>query len=167
MPQVDVREYAATRGISTEEAARELGDTYQGEPAPAPHPSWAQLGQAYTQPPAATVSVTITPEVLDAMKAKGYGHNSGDVAAEIAGHDNLTQAARDKLKQVVARIERVEEDQKELANQKRDIYGEAKAMGYDTKTIRRVIQRRKMDRQEREEQEMILDVYETALGDMV
>lgn len=91
----------------------------------------------------------------------GAGDNSGDAAAE-----SLTQAAREKLKQVIAGIEKVEEEQRDLAGVKRDKYAEAKAMGYDTKAIRRVVALRKIDHQERQEQQAILDTYLHAIGEL-
>ena len=78
----------------------------------------------------------------------------------------LTQAAKDKLKQVVSKIERLEEEKKEVGSQIKDVYSEAKAMGYDTKALRQVIRFRKTDRQEREEQQAILDTYLLALGEI-
>src|SRR5215510_5197088 len=69
----------------------------------------------------------------------------------------LTEAAREKLKQVVSKIERLEEEKKEVGGQIKDVYAEAKSMGYDTKALRGVIRYRKQDRQEREEQQSILD----------
>jgi uncharacterized protein (UPF0335 family) len=78
----------------------------------------------------------------------------------------LTEAAKDKLKQVVSKIERLEEEKKEVGSQIKDVYSEAKAMGYDTKALRQVIRFRKTDRQEREEQQAILDTYLLALGEI-
>lgn len=78
----------------------------------------------------------------------------------------LTEAAREKLRQTVAKIETLEEEKKEVATQIKDVYAEAKSMGYDTKALRAVIRFRKSDRQEREEQEAILDTYLLALGEI-
>ena len=78
----------------------------------------------------------------------------------------LTGAAKDKLKQVVSKIERLEEEKKEVGSQIKDVYSEAKAMGYDTKALRQVVRFRKTDRQEREEQQAILDTYLLALGEI-
>lgn len=78
----------------------------------------------------------------------------------------LTETAREKLRQTVARIERLEEEKKEVAEQIKEVYGEAKALGYDTKALRQVVRMRKQDRREREEQEAILDVYLLALGEI-
>ena len=72
--------------------------------------------------------------------------------------------ARDQLRQFVERIERMEEEKKTIADDIRDIYAEAKSMGFDTKILRKVIALRKKDEQERTEEEMILDTYMHALG---
>ncbi|WP_084420898.1 DUF2312 domain-containing protein [Henriciella litoralis] len=78
----------------------------------------------------------------------------------------LTDAAREKLRLTVERIERLEEEKKEVADQIKDVYAEAKAMGYDTKALRQVVRVRKQDRQEREEQEAVLETYLIALGEI-
>ncbi|MEM6411203.1 MAG: DUF2312 domain-containing protein [Pseudomonadota bacterium] len=78
----------------------------------------------------------------------------------------LTETAREKLRQTVARIERLEEEKAEVANQIKEVYAEAKSFGYDTKALRQLIRIRKIDRNEREEQEAILDVYMLAVGDL-
>ena len=80
--------------------------------------------------------------------------------------DNLSETARDKLRLTVERIERLEEEKREVAEQIKDVYGEAKALGYDTKALRTVVKLRKQDRQERQEQEAILEVYLDALGEL-
>lgn len=78
----------------------------------------------------------------------------------------LTKAAKDKLAQVVSKIEKLEEEKKEVGGQIKDVYQEAKSMGYDTRALRAVIHLRKQDRQEREEQGAILDTYLLALGEI-
>ncbi len=82
--------------------------------------------------------------------------------AEITKIDETT---REKLRQTVAKIERLEEEKKEVAEQIKDVYAEAKAIGFDTKALRAVIRLRKIERAEREEQEMILETYLIALGE--
>lgn len=72
--------------------------------------------------------------------------------------------ARDQLLSFIERIERLEEEKKTVADDIKDVYGEAKGTGFDTKTIRKVIAIRKQDRDERAEQEAILDTYLAALG---
>jgi uncharacterized protein (UPF0335 family) len=72
--------------------------------------------------------------------------------------------AREQLRSFVERIERLEEEKKVIADDIKDVYGEAKAMGFDTKVLRRVIAIRKQDENERLEQEAVLDTYLSALG---
>ena len=92
----------------------------------------------------------------------GVGHNSGDEVSAAA----LTQAAKDKLRQTVEKVERLAEEKSEISQQISDVYSEAKAMGYDTKALKKVVALRKIDRQTREEMEAILDTYLLALGEI-
>ncbi|PKP80981.1 MAG: DUF2312 domain-containing protein [Alphaproteobacteria bacterium HGW-Alphaproteobacteria-18] len=77
----------------------------------------------------------------------------------------MDETTREKLRQTVAKIERLEEEKKEVAEQIKDVYAEAKAIGFDTKALRQVVRLRKIERAEREEQEMILETYLIALGE--
>lgn len=81
------------------------------------------------------------------------------------GTDNLTEATREKLRQTVDKIERLEGEKKEVADQIKEIYAEAKAFGFDTKALRQVVKLRQIEKAEREEQEMIVDTYLIATGD--
>jgi uncharacterized protein (UPF0335 family) len=72
--------------------------------------------------------------------------------------------ARDQLRSIVERIERLEEEKKTIADDIKDVYGEAKSNGYDTKVLRKIIAIRKQDQNDRLEQEAILDTYMHALG---
>lgn len=78
--------------------------------------------------------------------------------------DKIDETTREKLSQTVSKIERLEEEKKEIAAEIREVYSEAKALGFDTKAIRQVIKLRKIERAQREEQEMILEVYLIALN---
>ncbi len=78
----------------------------------------------------------------------------------------LTQTAQDKLRQLVARIETLEEEKKSIADDVKESYAEAKALGFDSKVLRQVVRLRKQDRQEREEQEQIRELYLHALGEI-
>lgn len=71
----------------------------------------------------------------------------------------------DQLKSIVQRIERLEEEKKTIADDIKDVYGEAKANGYDVKVLRKVIAIRKRDLNERKEEEAILDLYLQAVGE--
>jgi uncharacterized protein (UPF0335 family) len=77
----------------------------------------------------------------------------------------IDETTRERLRQTVAKIERLEEEKKEVAEQIKEVYAEAKAIGFDTKALRQVIRLRKIERAEREEQEMILETYLIALGE--
>ena len=72
--------------------------------------------------------------------------------------------AQDQLRAFVERIERMEEEKKAIADDIKEIYAEAKGNGFDTKVLRQVIRIRKQDRNERLEQEAILELYMSALG---
>lgn len=72
--------------------------------------------------------------------------------------------AAGQLRQLVERIERLEEEKKAIADDIKDVYGEAKSNGFDTKVLRQVVRIRKMDQAERQEQESLLDLYLGALG---
>lgn len=75
-----------------------------------------------------------------------------------------TSVSHEQLKTIVERIERLEEEKKAIAEDIRDVYAEAKANGFDTKTLKKVIALRKVDLAERQEQEAMLDIYLNALG---
>ena len=68
------------------------------------------------------------------------------------------------LRAFIERIERLEEEKKALADDIKDVYGEAKANGFDVKAMRRIVAIRKQDRDQRIEEETILDLYLAALG---
>jgi uncharacterized protein (UPF0335 family) len=72
--------------------------------------------------------------------------------------------AGDHLKSFIERIERLEEEKKALADDIRDVYSEAKANGFDAKVMRQIVKIRKMDKDELDEQEALLDTYLLALG---
>jgi len=72
--------------------------------------------------------------------------------------------AHDQLRTIIERIEKLEEEKAAIAGDIKEIYAEAKANGFDTKTLRRVVQLRKQDSAERQEQEALLDLYLHALG---
>lgn len=70
-----------------------------------------------------------------------------------------TNVSRDALKAYIDRIERLEEDKKGVANDIKDIYTEAKATGYDTKIIRKIVSLRRKSKEERQEEEALLELY--------
>lgn len=98
------------------------------------------------------------PDELDMSPNVDRAENPRAVAGSNSG------IASDQLRSFVERIERLEEEQQALAEDKKEVYAEAKGNGFDTKTIRTVIRLRKQDANERAEQEALLDLYMHALG---
>jgi uncharacterized protein (UPF0335 family) len=78
--------------------------------------------------------------------------------------NSKTAFAQGQLRSLVERIERLEEEKKAIAGDIKEVYGEAKANGFDTKIMRKVISIRKKDRHEREEEEALVETYLAALG---
>lgn len=76
----------------------------------------------------------------------------------------MADATDDRLRLLIERIERLEEEKKGIADDIRDVYAEAKAVGYDPKIMRQCVRLRKMDTNDRVEMETILDTYKAALG---
>jgi uncharacterized protein (UPF0335 family) len=72
--------------------------------------------------------------------------------------------AADQLRLFIERIERLEEEKKGIADDVKDVYAEAKANGYDTKTMRAIVRLRRMEKNARQEAEALLDTYKAALG---
>ncbi|MEL6576550.1 MAG: DUF2312 domain-containing protein [Pseudomonadota bacterium] len=88
---------------------------------------------------------------MDDFQGGAPGVASGSVAAG-------------QLRAFVERIERLEEEKKEIAEQVKEVYAEAKGTGYDVKILRKVISLRKKDAEERQEEEALLEMYLSALG---
>lgn len=72
--------------------------------------------------------------------------------------------AKDQLKSLIERVERLEEDKRTIADDIKEVYAEAKSTGFDTKIMRQVVRLRKMEDHERQEREALLDLYQSALG---
>ncbi|QFS82136.1 hypothetical protein FIU97_05035 [Roseivivax sp. THAF40] len=72
--------------------------------------------------------------------------------------------AAGELRQFIERMERLEEEKKDIAEQQKEVMAEAKGRGYDTKVMRKVIALRKRDADDIAEEEAILDMYKSALG---
>jgi uncharacterized protein (UPF0335 family) len=87
--------------------------------------------------------------------------------AAAAEEQPATRFAKDQLKAVVERVERLEEEKKAIADDIKDVYAEAKAHGFDVKALRTIVRLRKQDSDERKEQEAILETYMHALGMLV
>ncbi len=70
----------------------------------------------------------------------------------------------DRLRLLIERVERLEEEKKGIADDIRDVYAEAKAVGYDVKIMRQIVRLRKMNADDLREMELILETYKAALG---
>jgi uncharacterized protein (UPF0335 family) len=84
--------------------------------------------------------------------------NDPDVTGE------ATNFAKDQLKAIIERIERLEEEKKAIADDIKDVFAEAKANGFDVKALREILKLRKQDRDERQEFDAIVELYMVALG---
>lgn len=85
-------------------------------------------------------------------------------AAAEAKEQPATRFAKDQLKAIIERVERLEEEKKAISGDIRDVFAEAKVNGFDVKALRAIVRLRKMETTEREEQEAILETYMHALG---
>lgn len=88
---------------------------------------------------------------MDQSQEGGPGHNVGSVAGE-------------RLRSIVERVERLDEERKALSADIKDIYQEARSAGFDVKVLRTLIKIRKQEPAEIEEQENLLDLYRRAIG---
>ena len=89
-----------------------------------------------------------------------------DDASFDANADVLTATAQGRLRSIVERLERLEEDKKAVMADQKEVFAEAKGEGYDVKTLRKVLRIRAQDKAKRQEEEAILDLYLSALGEL-
>ncbi len=85
-------------------------------------------------------------------------------AAAEKNQETAHRFAKDQLKAVIERIERLEEEKKTTSDDIREVYAEAKINGFDIKALRSIVRLRKLDADERKEQEAVLETYMHALG---
>lgn len=85
-------------------------------------------------------------------------------AAAVNDEAPATKFAKDQLKAIIERVERLEEEKKAISDDIKDVFAEAKGNGFDVKALRTIIRMRKQDADERAEQETILETYLQALG---
>ncbi len=78
--------------------------------------------------------------------------------------ENVDKATASRLKSIIERVERLEEEKAALAEDIKEVYGEAKATGFDVKVIRQIIRLRKIELDKRREAEMLLETYKAAIG---
>ena len=84
--------------------------------------------------------------------------------AVIGDNGAVAQAAKDQLKAIVERVERLAEEKKTISDDIRDVFAEAKGNGFDVKALRKIIRLRAQDANERAEEQTILETYALALG---
>jgi uncharacterized protein (UPF0335 family) len=97
----------------------------------------------------------------------GIGHNSGsDEDDDLIGGgvEVLNSAAQTRLKTIIERVERLEEEKAGVATDIKEVFAEAKGEGFDVKILRQVIRIRKKDKAKRQEEEALLDLYLSAIG---
>ena len=85
-------------------------------------------------------------------------------SAAVKDEAPATRLAKDQLKAIIERIERLEEEKKAISDDIRDVYAEGKGNGFDIKALRAIVRLRKQDQNERHEHEAILQTYMQALG---
>jgi uncharacterized protein (UPF0335 family) len=88
----------------------------------------------------------------------------GQISGAAVRDEPATRFAKDQLRAIIERIERLEEEKAAIASDIRDVYAEAKGNGYDVKALRTIVRLRKQDANERAEAETILETYMQALG---
>ena len=86
------------------------------------------------------------------------------MADDSSSLDVLNTAAQTRLKTIIERIERLEEEKATIANDIKEVFAEAKGEGFDTKILRKVVRIRKQDKAKRQEEEALLDLYLSAIG---
>ena len=88
------------------------------------------------------------------------------MAGDDVHSDVLNQDAQGRLRTIVERIERLEQEKSEVMEQLKEVFAEAKGAGFDVKILRKVVRLRTQDRAKRQEEEAILDLYLSAIGEI-
>lgn len=117
-----------------------------------------------SQPTPTEVADTMTQQEADRVDQEkaskpelpGIGHNAGD--------DDVGGVTGKRLIAYLERIERLEEEKSALAEDVKEVYGEAKGFGFDTKTMRKIVRLRKMDLEKRREEDELLELYKAAIN---
>src|SRR6266705_389614 len=95
---------------------------------------------------------------LRRLAAETRTHRVGETMPDVGG------IAGERLRSFIERIERLEEEKRTLAADIKEVYAEAKGTGFDAKTMRQIIRIRRIDKDDLDEQETLLDIYKRALG---
>jgi uncharacterized protein (UPF0335 family) len=107
--------------------------------------------------------LNVTPEFCLGVQAYSQEFEMPATAAA-KNEETAHRFAKDQLRAFVERVERLEEEKKTISDDIRDVYAEAKAVGYDVKALRTIVRLRKQDADERKEYETVLETYMHALG---
>ena len=91
---------------------------------------------------------------------------AAETASDADHADVLTSAAQGRLKSFIERVERLEEDKAAVGNDIKEVFAEAKGEGFDVKILRKVIRLRKQDKVKRQEEEALVDLYLSAIGEV-
>ncbi len=89
-----------------------------------------------------------------------------DEGIALGASGSMDPTTREKLRQTIERIERLEIEKQEVAGQIKEVFAEAKSFGFDVKALREVVKLRKQDPDKREEHELVLGTYLSALGEI-
>jgi uncharacterized protein (UPF0335 family) len=108
--------------------------------------------------------LTFGPALSKTCRHHRQEYPMATAAAAVKDEQTAHRFAKDQLKAIVERVERLEEEKKAIADDIRDVYAEAKGNGFDIKALRTVVRLRKQDINERKEQEAVLETYLHALG---
>ena len=100
---------------------------------------------------------------LSAADPRGFATNTGDHMSD--ANEVISQTAAGQLKSIIERVERLEQEKSEIAEQIKEVFAEAKGNGFDVKILRKVIRIRKQDRAKRQEEDAIMDLYMVAIGE--
>lgn len=102
---------------------------------------------------------------IEAMGGAGHAEpRMKETPADAKVRNDAYSVAADELRQFIEQFEYLEDEKKDITDQQKDIMSEAKARGYDTAVMKKIIAMRKRDRDDLAEEEAILDIYKQALG---
>lgn len=95
---------------------------------------------------------------------QGVAVSESEVSNETGGVQDVGGVAGKRLVAFIERVERLEEEKTALLEDIKEVYGEAKATGFDVKILRKIVKIRKMDTEKRREEEELLELYKAAIG---
>lgn len=110
------------------------------------------------------LDTTITRAMDEADRKRRKAPPVKNTPEDKAVTDQAYAVAADELRQFIVRVEQMQAEKKDAAEREKEIFAEAKARGYDTKVMRKLVALRKRDRDDIAEEEAILDLYKSALG---